>query len=107
MAATPPIGVMPRRKHDEYRLNALSGAIQRYESAGKDVPPEWFAEYNELCLRLGCIPGQTWHGHIIDRIRAIEANPLATSPAQAVRFALKDAEEIIREELGGISDPES
>lgn len=39
--------------------------------------------------------------HILRRIRAIEPNPLATSPAQAVRFALKDAEGIICEELGG------
>ena len=48
MPVKPPLGVLPRRIHDEYRLEALSEAISRYVDAQVTIKPEWIEEYNEL-----------------------------------------------------------
>ena len=48
MHVKPPLGVLPRKIHDEYRLEDLSGAISRYIDAQLPVKPEWIEEYNEL-----------------------------------------------------------
>lgn len=47
----PPLGVMPRRIHDEKRRQELGGAIARYIEAGLPVNLEWVKEYNELLER--------------------------------------------------------
>lgn len=44
----PPLGIMPKRFHDEKRLGALSAAIERYVDAKCQVPLEWIIEYNQL-----------------------------------------------------------
>lgn len=48
----PPIGLMPKKLHDEQvkeeRLREVSDAIHRYQKAGKKFPTEWVEEYNEL-----------------------------------------------------------
>ena len=48
-AEKPPLGIMPRKIHDEHRGNALSAAIGRYISAGKQVPVEWVEELMDIC----------------------------------------------------------
>lgn len=47
-AVKPPLGVMPRRLHDEKRREELQAAIIRYAEAGQPVDPAWVEEYNEL-----------------------------------------------------------
>lgn len=44
----PPLGVMPRRLHEETRREELRGAIIRYAEAGRPINAEWTEEYNEL-----------------------------------------------------------
>ena len=48
----PPLGIKPRKLHDEARANALDEAIVRYLNEDLPVPVEWVAEYNELRERL-------------------------------------------------------
>lgn len=50
-AEKPPLGLKPRKIHDEERLQALAEAITRYVVERKPVPEEWFAEYDELIAR--------------------------------------------------------
>ena len=53
----PPLGVMPRRIHDEKRRQELAGAIIRYMMDGEMVvPTEWVEEYNELTRRMEATP---------------------------------------------------
>ena len=48
----PPLGVTPRKIHDEKvklaRFDDLCGAISRYYNDGLKIPIEWIEEYNEL-----------------------------------------------------------
>jgi len=44
----PPLGLMPRRIHEEQRISDIAGAINRYLQAGRAVPMEWIEEYNQL-----------------------------------------------------------
>lgn len=44
----PPLGIMPKRFHDEQRLESLKGAIERYVGEKCQVPLEWIVEYNQL-----------------------------------------------------------
>lgn len=44
----PPIGVIPRKFHEENRITALTEAINRYLSDGRLLPEEWVDELNEL-----------------------------------------------------------
>lgn len=44
----PPLGLKPRRIHDEERVNELANAIHRYVNNVKEIPIEWIEEYNEL-----------------------------------------------------------
>ena len=44
----PPVGLKPRRLHEEERLSDVTAAIGRYLTASKPIPAEWVAEYNEL-----------------------------------------------------------
>lgn len=44
----PPLGLKPRKLHDEDRLNEVRSAIRRYVVARLDVPAEWLTEYFEL-----------------------------------------------------------
>lgn len=47
----PPLGVLPRRIHEEHRLNDLLDAMSRYIEAGfYDFPVEWVQECVELRL---------------------------------------------------------
>lgn len=50
---TPPLGIMPKRLHDEMRMNGLRMAIQRYLAAQKPVPTEWISEWNVLAAGSG------------------------------------------------------
>ena len=49
----PPIGLTPKKIHDNKRFYEVCGAIVRYYSAGLKIPVEWIMEYNELVER-GC-----------------------------------------------------
>lgn len=51
-AAKPPLGITPRKLHDEKRMADLKAAILRYVEAGAEIPREWTDEFNEL-LRMG------------------------------------------------------
>lgn len=44
----PPLGIMPKRFHDEERFKNLIAAIERYIEAKLQVPLEWIVEYNQL-----------------------------------------------------------
>lgn len=44
----PPLGLIPRKIHNQHRANAIHEAVNRYISAGMAVPIEWIEEYNEL-----------------------------------------------------------
>jgi hypothetical protein len=44
----PPIGLIPRKAHDEIRSLSILEACQRYVSAGKKVPGEWVSELQDL-----------------------------------------------------------
>lgn len=46
----PPLGLRPRFIADEERLSEVAGAIDRYGKAGRPVPIEWLAEYDEMAL---------------------------------------------------------
>jgi hypothetical protein len=56
-AIRPPLGLMPRRFHDERvkieRFNEVCGAIARYYDAGLKINIEWVEEYNELVECVG------------------------------------------------------
>ena len=43
-----PLGVMPRWLWEEKRIVDLKDAIIRYLETGKEIPPEWTIEYNDL-----------------------------------------------------------
>lgn len=43
-----PLGIVPRRIHDQKRANEIHQAVNRYLDAGKAVPVVWIEEYNEL-----------------------------------------------------------
>lgn len=47
-AKKPPMGIMPKWRHDEMRLGSIIGAIERYIDAKCQVPLEWIEEYNQL-----------------------------------------------------------
>jgi hypothetical protein len=44
----PPLGLMPKRIHDESRLDEISEAIKRYIAEKKEIPIEWIEEYRSL-----------------------------------------------------------
>lgn len=44
----PPLGIKPKPIHDQERSNDLVEAIERYLSAGKQIPLEWIEEFNEF-----------------------------------------------------------
>ena len=44
----PPLGLKPRKLHDEERTVEVLNAIRRSVAAGKDIPAEWVREYLEL-----------------------------------------------------------
>ena len=48
----PPLGLMPRRIHDEQRLDLVKEAIYRRLEAILAIPPEWIVEYNQLIEEL-------------------------------------------------------
>jgi hypothetical protein len=48
MAVKPPLGIMPKKYHDEKRFIELCGAIKRYYDAEFPIPIEWIEEWNEL-----------------------------------------------------------
>ncbi len=51
-AIKPPLGIKPKRIHDEERLEELTAAINRYKNTTFDIPQEWINERNELMLTL-------------------------------------------------------
>jgi hypothetical protein len=44
----PPIGIIPRKFHEENRISDLMCAIEKYLSDGRSIPEEWVDELNEL-----------------------------------------------------------
>jgi len=48
----PPLGLMPRRIHNENRMREVYEAIQRYRKEGKMVPGDWIDEYFDLAALL-------------------------------------------------------
>jgi len=47
-SSRPPIGLMPKKLHQEKRFYDVCSAIARHYSAGFKIPIEWVEEYNEL-----------------------------------------------------------
>lgn len=47
----PPVGIMPRKFHDERRMIALMDAVKRYAEAGFEPLPIWFEEIHEIEAR--------------------------------------------------------
>ena len=43
----PPIGIKPKKLHDEERFNQLHEAIYERASSTLEIPIEWVQEYNE------------------------------------------------------------
>ena len=48
----PPLGLLPKRIHDEQRLGLVKEAIYRYLEANFAISPEWIVEYNQLIEEL-------------------------------------------------------
>lgn len=48
----PPLGILPKKFHDEKRFKDLHDAVLRYFDARIPVPSEWIEEYNELLSKL-------------------------------------------------------
>ncbi len=48
----PPIGLFPRKLHEEDRYKKVSDAILRRISAGLEVSEDWLQEYNELVVKM-------------------------------------------------------
>lgn len=51
MNSKPPLGVKPRRIHDQGRLSDLFQAVLRYMTDGSPIPQEWIEEIDELLKR--------------------------------------------------------
>ncbi|NGM81226.1 hypothetical protein G5B47_02235 [Paenibacillus sp. 7124] len=49
----PPLGLTPRFIVEERRIDEIKAAVTRYFDAGRKVPADWIAEYNELVERKG------------------------------------------------------
>lgn len=45
---TPPLGLRPRSVVATQRIEEIDAAIERYKTAGKEVPRDWWAERDEL-----------------------------------------------------------
>ena len=48
----PPIGITPKRIHQELRLKEIDEAVIRYVAEDKPIPAEWVLEYIELTNEL-------------------------------------------------------
>lgn len=46
--AHPPLGIIPKKLHNEARLKDIHDAIGRYLLCNKDVPAEWLKEKMEI-----------------------------------------------------------
>jgi hypothetical protein len=46
----PPVGLKPKKIHDEQRMHEVQGALIRYISRGMPIPSEWIVEYEALIL---------------------------------------------------------
>jgi hypothetical protein len=57
-----PLGVMPRRIHEEKRINDLARAIRDYLDAGILPSPEWAEELTDLLRLRGEAQGQARPG---------------------------------------------
>ncbi len=44
----PPLGIIPKKIHDEKRFKELCAAIKRYQVANLPIPAEWWDEYYEF-----------------------------------------------------------
>ena len=44
----PPLGITPRKFHEEYRISEILSAVVRYMNAKYKIPIEWIQEYNDL-----------------------------------------------------------
>ena len=47
MNEKPPLGIVPRHIHDEYRAREIIFALLRYLDAGKPIPREWLEELSD------------------------------------------------------------
>lgn len=57
MSIKPPLGLTPRKFHDEARYVEVCGAISRYYNANMPIPLEWVEEFNHLVLHVNKNPG--------------------------------------------------
>lgn len=44
----PPLGLMPRKIHQDNRFRDVADAINRYCNTGLKIPVKWVKEYNDL-----------------------------------------------------------
>jgi hypothetical protein len=70
----PPLGITPKYIHDQERSNDLVEAIQRYLSAGREIPLEWIEEFNEFFKKVEEIGVISLNGHLHE-IESIEEIP--------------------------------
>jgi hypothetical protein len=55
VAEAPPLGLVPKKFHQEARLLELLRAMERYLEAGLDIPTEWVDEFHSLLSLAGRI----------------------------------------------------
>jgi len=48
----PPLGLTPKRIHDEQRISAILNAMDRYAAADKPAPTQWVSELHGLVAGL-------------------------------------------------------
>lgn len=48
----PPIGLLPKKIFDNFRLVDIHDAVNRYFFDKKEIPIEWIEEYNELVKKV-------------------------------------------------------
>lgn len=51
-ANKPPLGIIPRWRVTEIRIEEINQAINRFIEAKQEIPVEWIKELNELLLWL-------------------------------------------------------
>jgi hypothetical protein len=49
----PPLGLIPKRFHDDRRRAEIILAVYRYIEADEAIPIEWIEEYNKLLEKVG------------------------------------------------------
>lgn len=58
METKPPLGLKPRKIHDQDRMNEIISAVERYSKASMPIPKEWTDELRDI-VNQGCRSNQS------------------------------------------------